>query len=66
MEPLRAFPGVEKVRAVVDDDLNRALALALDGTIAELLESGSLIHPDTLAARNDVLLAMEKEERHEV
>ena len=66
VEPLRAFPGVEKVRAVVDDDLNRALALALDGTIAELLESGSLIHPDTLAARNDVLLAMEKEERHEV
>ena len=66
VEPLRAFPGVERVRAVVDDDLNRALALALDGTIAELLESGSLIHPDTLAARNDVLLAMEKEERHEV
>ncbi len=66
VEPLRAFPGVEEVRAVVDADLNRALAIALDGTIAELLEKKSLIHPDTLAARNDVLIAMAKEERHEV
>ena len=48
------------------DGLNRALARGRHATTGELLESGSLIHPDTLAARNDVLLAMEKEERHEV
>ena len=66
MEPLRAFDGVQRVRAVVDTDLQEALRLALDGTILELIGLKSLIHPDTLAARNDVLAANAKEERHEV
>ena len=66
VEPLRAFDGVQRVRAVVDTDLQEALRLALDGTILELIGLKSLIHPDTLAARNDVLAANAKEERHEV
>lgn len=56
IEPLRDFAGVEEVRAIAYVDLKAALLLALDQTVVELLEKKSLLHPDTLEARNDMLL----------
>ena len=66
VEPLRAFEGVEQVRRLVDDRLEEALLTALDATIGELVELGSLIHPDTLAARNSILMQSIKENCHAV
>jgi len=55
VEPLRQFEGVELVREVVYTDFDEALRRALDATIIEVVEAGSLLHPDTLAARNEIV-----------
>ncbi|MBO8141866.1 MAG: bis(5'-nucleosyl)-tetraphosphatase (symmetrical) YqeK [Firmicutes bacterium] len=52
----RQFPGVEELRRVSRQDLDAALLLALDGTIRRVLDQGGLLHPDSVAARNDILL----------
>ena len=59
IEPGRAFPGVEKVRALADTDIDRALVLALSMSVRHLEEAGkgAAIHEDTRLA-----LAFEKEE----
>ena len=58
MEPTRDYPGVETLR-----DLSRNASLdemtlaGLTRSIAFVLEKGHLIHPDTVLARNELLLA---------
>lgn len=59
IEPGRDFEGVEKVRELVDVDLNNALLLAMDNTIKYVIEKGYLIHLDTVKARNSIKLEME-------
>lgn len=55
IEPGRAFPGVDKVREAAQKGLDEAVLLALDQSLMYLITRGRLIHPDALAARNDVL-----------
>lgn len=56
IEPERQFPGVDRVREVVLHDLDAAVLLALDQTVAYVLGRGLLLHPATLEARNDLIL----------
>lgn len=48
IEEGREWPGVEKLRAMVYQDLDQTLKEALEGTIKFLQEKGQEIHPHTL------------------
>lgn len=50
MEPHRDFPGVEKLRALAYVDLDAAVALGCEMSIAEMEEKGRPVHPNTMAA----------------
>ena len=57
IEPNRNYPGVEKLRALAETaELDEILLTAFSDTIAFVLQKKSLIHPDTVAARNFLLL----------
>lgn len=65
IEPTRTFPDCVKLREyfysrIGEDDkisvLDDTLILSFDMTVTELIESGQPIHPDTVAARNYLIL----------
>lgn len=63
IEPSRSYPGVEGLRRAEEDlGMREALLQGLNHTIEYLLKEGQLIHPDTLEARNDLLLSRKQEE----
>lgn len=61
MEPGRSFPGVDKIRELAEHSLERALIAGFDTTIAHLLEKGKRIDPQSVLARNDLIMRMKKE-----
>lgn len=50
MEPHRDFPGVEKLRELAYTDLDGAVALGCQMSIAEMKEKNRHVHPNTQAA----------------
>lgn len=54
MEPSRDFDGVEELRALVWEDLDRAMILGLEMTVDELTERGVPIHPNAQATLDDL------------
>lgn len=60
LEPGRRWPGVDELRQLAFTDLDVALRRIIEGTIGVLIERGRLIHPDSVAARNDLLLRARK------
>ena len=52
MEPNRDFEGVERLRALAYEDLDRALLLGVETTIQEMIDRRLPIHSNTLAARD--------------
>lgn len=56
VEPGRKFPGVEEIRNTAFSNLDLSLKMALDRTIVYVLEGGGLLHPDTVKARNGLIL----------
>ena len=54
IEPSRDFPGVDKLRKVCYEDLDKGLLMGLDMTIQEMTEMGNPVHRATVEAR-DVL-----------
>jgi predicted HD superfamily hydrolase involved in NAD metabolism len=57
VEPKRNFKGVEALRRIVGkEDLDTAMLVCLDYSINELLTTGRTIHPDTVDARNYIIL----------
>ena len=50
MEPTRDFDGVEKLRALVYEDLDAAVRLGLEMSVEELTERGVPVHPNTAEA----------------
>ncbi len=50
IEPTRDFDGVEELRRLAYEDLDRAMALALGMTIAEVRRAGREVYVDTLNA----------------
>ncbi len=57
IEPNRNYPGVDKLRALAQTaDLDEILLTALSESIIFVVQKNSLVHPDTVAARNFLLL----------
>ena len=50
IEPTRNFPGVERLRQAVHEDLDRGLCLALRDGVEELESMGNPVHHNTLEA----------------
>lgn len=48
----RSYPDVDVMRKLSDDSLEEAMIYALRHTITDLLQKGSVVHPDTLDAYN--------------
>lgn len=57
MEPNRSFPGVEKLRETVWQDLNQGVLMGLEMSIAQLEEQNKPVCQDSLAARDYLRLA---------
>ena len=55
IEPNRDFPGVDELRKVAKENLDRAVLLGFDNTINHLIEQHLSIYPLTILGRNDVL-----------
>ena len=57
IEPNRNYPGVEKLRALSETaELDEILITALGESIIFVIQKNSLVHPDTVAALNFLLL----------
>jgi predicted HD superfamily hydrolase involved in NAD metabolism len=56
VEPLREFPGVEKMRQDVYVNLDSAMLYAFDSTIRYVIERGQMIHPYSVEGRNHVII----------
>ena len=50
IEPNRDFDGVDDLRRVVWEDLDRGLAMGLAMTVEEMKERGNPVHQNTLEA----------------
>ena len=65
IEPQRDYPEVEALRALSRTASLDAMVLeGLSQSIAFVLQSGRLIHPATVAARNEILLRVRAKEGH--
>ena len=58
LEPNRDFAGIAELRLLAKHDLDAAMLSAFDGSMLHLLRCGSLLHPATVKARNELLLRM--------
>ncbi len=56
IEPNRDFDGVDELRKMAYEDIDAAIVCGIDFTIVELIEAGKLLHPDTVYARNFLVL----------
>ena len=52
IEPSRDFPGVDKLRKVCYEDLDKGLLLGLDMSIQEMTDMGNPVHRATVEARD--------------
>lgn len=55
IEPTREYEGVEELRELALEDLNKAVLQAFDNTIRYVISIRKMIHPRTIEARNDIL-----------
>ena len=55
IEPGRDYPGVEELRGLAFEDLNKALVLAFNQGISQLLSSNKLIHIESKRGRNSLI-----------
>lgn len=62
IEETRTYEGVDEVREMAYQDIDKAIVMSLNRTILSILKSGKLLHPNTVTARN--YLVMEKEMKH--
>ena len=56
IEPSRDYDGVELLRKLAEEDLARAMVAAFDQSIAHVIRCGGLLHPNTILARNELLM----------
>ena len=54
IEPNRDFDGVEELRKVVWEDIDRGLAMGLTMTVEEMEERGNPVPPNTLEALDEL------------
>lgn len=58
VEPNRDFKGVEVVRKLAFANLDQSLILAMDNTIKFLIDKKKIIHPNTIKARNSLMIKL--------
>jgi len=63
IEPGRDFEGVEELKKVSFEDLDKAMFLSYDNTIRYLLDDKALIHPDAIAGYNQLAAAFRQEKK---
>jgi len=56
IEPNRSFAGVEEIRRLAYRDIDASIIISLERTIRHVISKGTLIHPDTVDARNHLIL----------
>ncbi|MCA1056217.1 bis(5'-nucleosyl)-tetraphosphatase (symmetrical) YqeK [Rossellomorea aquimaris] len=56
IEPNRSFPGVEEVREMARESLDKAIIKALQNTVGFLMKKGQPIYPDTFKFYNQLVL----------
>ena len=56
IEPSRNFPGVDKLRKVCYEDLDKGLLLGLEMTIEEMTSMGNPVHHATVEARDALIV----------
>jgi predicted HD superfamily hydrolase involved in NAD metabolism len=61
IEPGRIFPGVDEVRELAKQDLNKALIKALQNTIQFLMNKNQAIYPDTFYTYNSLIMELKGE-----
>ncbi|MBL4934035.1 bis(5'-nucleosyl)-tetraphosphatase (symmetrical) YqeK [Clostridium paridis] len=52
IEPNRNFDGVDKLREITIENLDRGVLGGIDNTLVYIIKNGGLIHPNTVEARN--------------
>lgn len=56
IEPDRKFDGIKRLRKLAATDLDTAMLVAFDISIKYVIKTGKLLHPKTVAARNELLI----------
>ena len=56
IEPRRNFEGVDELRALAVTDIDSAIIAALGYTTMKVVRAGGLIHPDSVHARNYLIM----------
>lgn len=59
-EPTRDFNNLQQIREMAHIDLDKAVLMAMDSTINHLIRNGSLIHVNTIKARNYIIIEISK------
>lgn len=62
IEPARAYPGVDKLRELACEALDKAVLAAFNQTIYHLLNKQMVIHPASVDGRNELLMSLTKQE----
>ena len=52
IEPNRHYDGVDRIRSLAEEDLDKALILQIDYTIKSVISKGGLLHTNTIDTRN--------------
>ena len=66
IEPLRDFPGVQELRVITNESLDKGMLKALDNTITYVISKGQLLQKDTIDARNFLLMKIAGESKWEM
>lgn len=56
IEPSREYPEAGTLRRIAERDLDEAMLAAFDQSIRFIIAANNIIHPDTVHARNEILL----------
>ncbi len=51
----RSYPGVRKLRRLAFSDLDKTIRIVVDNTIKRVIQKGDLLHPLSVAFRNELL-----------
>lgn len=61
IEPNRFYPGVNDLRELAFKNLDKGVIGGIDNTIQYILNQGGLIHPNTIDARNFLIMNLKEE-----
>lgn len=64
IEPGRKFKGAEELRKTAQDNLDKAVLMALEASLTHLAGTDRLMHPNTLYARNELIIEQNNRRHH--